>query len=872
MRKDIGLSFIFILITGMVFLKAQEPTDKIEDEQKLMEYINKINSFNNLYPQEKVYLHFDNTGYFKGEAIWFKAWVVTSEENSYSPLSKVLYVELLTPEGDIVETKKLKVVNGQADGGFILDEKLFTGFYEVRAYTKCMLNFGEETVFSRVFPVFDPPKTTGNYDDKQMTVRGRGLRIKNKRISPENKPKDVQMLFFPEGGNIIKGISNRVAFKITGKEGQSLDVTGKIYDSSNIEITEFSTLHLGMGSFVIIPDGRKYTAKIEYNGKQYSFDLPEIMPSGYTMSIDNMHPQTMNIQINKTDNIEPDVIGITFACRGKIYACKTFTTGRDGQFVIKVPKEKLPSGIIQVTMFTTEGHILAQRQSFVNHNHYLPIKLTAAPESIEPYAPIDLNFKLTDTGGNPIRSTFSLSVRDAGTDINTNYSDNIMYNLLLGSDLKGYIEDPAFYFTDIDNKKIAALDLLMLTQGWTRYPWRQMAGLEPFEIKYGIEEGLIIEGNVLSAGKGKAEEGIEVDMWMHSLLYGSSQQGKCVTEADGYFNFALSDIYGKWDMTLKTKKKDKPFNSRILINRNFSPQPVKYSYYEIRPGSLKKQNNIVNDAVKINETNQPAQRLNTQNENITLSYLLDEVTVTEKARWTIKNQGVRYANIIYDIQDEVDRLRDNGGSESTKVLDFLENTDENFKAVFDYEYTYKQKPIIFYVNLKITRVIDTMDKQPSRITQDNQFKNNDHDFTGEVHSENDGYLAPNVYDIDISEVEYIMIAENDPTVFAATGKEGVGIYIYTNESGKRRKEPVGTRMTRFYGYTPPMEYYSPDYTNGRLPDEKDFRRTLYWNPNVETDKDGNAMIRFFNNGTATDINISAEGLLNGGIPVFFENK
>ncbi len=838
MRKDIGLSFIFILITGMVFLKAQEPTDKIEDEQKLMEYINKINSFNNLYPQEKVYLHFDNTGYFKGEAIWFKAWVVTSEENSYSPLSKVLYVELLTPEGDIVETKKLKVVNGQADGGFILDEKLFTGFYEVRAYTKCMLNFGEETVFSRVFPVFDPPKTAGNYTNKEMTVRGPKLRVTDNRKDENKKSGNVNMLFFPEGGNIIQGIDNRIAFKATGKEGQALDIKGKIYDNNNREITAFETVHLGMGSFEFVPGEENYTAIIEYNGKKYTFNLPQPMPSGYTMRVDNTHPEKLYVTVNKTKGLPSSVLGISFACRGKVYAYNAFSVDNNGQFTMRITKESLPSGVIQVTLFTEEGNVLSKRQLFINHNRFLPIKITGISESIEPFGPVNINFNVTGTGNNPIQSSFSLSVKDADSEIGSNNTDNIMYNMLLGSDLKGYIEDPAFYFTDIDNKKIEALDLLMMTQGWTRYPWKKMTGLEPFEVKYGIEDRLIIEGRVLSAIKAKPEQNVDVAMWMFSP-YGSSQQGKCITDKDGYFNFGLSDIYGRWDMTLVTKKKNKRENTRITLNRTFSPQPSPYSFYQTRLGYINKQNNIVHDTVKIIETNHPSQRLNMENDNITLSYILDEITIMEKTQRTIKSQGLRYANIIYDIQDEVDKIRDKGGSETTNVLDFLERTNEYFRCL-NGSCRYKQYPVVFYLDLKIIPM------------------------SGGIKNER------NIGDLDISQIENIMIAENDPTVsIELKGNDGVGIYIYTNEDGRKRKETRGTRQTRFYGYSAPMEFYSPDYTYERLPEEKDFRRTLYWNPNVETDKDGNAMVSFFNNGKATDINISAEGLTNEGIPIIF---
>ena len=97
--------------------------------------------FTKNYPQERVYLHFDNTSYFKGEHIYYKAYVVDDSSLKPSDLSKILYVELVNPIGYPVETQKLMVRNGQTSGSFLLKDTLNAGFYEVRAYTAWMLNF-----------------------------------------------------------------------------------------------------------------------------------------------------------------------------------------------------------------------------------------------------------------------------------------------------------------------------------------------------------------------------------------------------------------------------------------------------------------------------------------------------------------------------------------------------------------------------------------------------------------------------------------------------------------------------------------------------------------------------------------------------------
>ena len=137
----IGLS----LMNGLT-IKAQElqATTNPDTTQvaAMIDYLEKAMRFNLYTPQEKVYLHFDNTGYFKGEYIRFKAYVTRCDTEKRTDLSHVLYVELVNPSGDVVERRKLKIVNGEADGDIRVDSIQTTGFYEVRAYTRYMANWG----------------------------------------------------------------------------------------------------------------------------------------------------------------------------------------------------------------------------------------------------------------------------------------------------------------------------------------------------------------------------------------------------------------------------------------------------------------------------------------------------------------------------------------------------------------------------------------------------------------------------------------------------------------------------------------------------------------------------------------------------------
>ena len=113
----------------------------------LRRFVGCIESFNRLFPQEKAYLHFDNTGYFRGETMWFSAYVVRTDRSALTDMSSVLYVELLDPTGEVVDTRKVRLENGRGSGSFKLDNLLTSGFYEVRAYTRYMLNWDSAWAF-----------------------------------------------------------------------------------------------------------------------------------------------------------------------------------------------------------------------------------------------------------------------------------------------------------------------------------------------------------------------------------------------------------------------------------------------------------------------------------------------------------------------------------------------------------------------------------------------------------------------------------------------------------------------------------------------------------------------------------------------------
>ncbi len=580
------IKHLFCVLICLMFISVHSiAQNSISSAEKLSAFVKNINTLTYLNPQEKVYLHFDNTGYYAGEHIWFKAYTVTAEKNMPTPLSKTLYVELLEPDGNIIETKKIKLENGQGDGDFLLKGTVKAGYYEVRAYTRYMLNFGTDNVFSRVFPIFSIPKKEGDYTIPKIPQKRPDL-LTQREESPSGK--NVNLSFYPEGGNIIAGLQSKIAFKATGNNGESIDIEGFVYNKQDEQVAIFKTMHQGMGIFEFIPEaGIKYKVKATYNGKEYSFNLPEIQPSGYMLNVNTQDKDYLYIRLQKSSSLPSDSIGISVSCRGRVYFFETIVFTSDIPFDLRLPKEKLPAGAIQITIFNAEGKVLAERLAFNNNLEFTSLTATGTKESYSPFEKITLDFELKDKTGLPIESSFSIAVRDAGTEPQTSYGGNILTSLLLSSEIKGYVENPAYYFEADDRNRRLKLDLLMLVQGWRRYDWEQMAGVKPFNPEHPIEKGILVEGTVFSLFRKKKQENIEVTELLTNDKSGFSINS-CITDSIGNFNF-LHDIDGVWNMTLQTKEKDKRKDYRVSLHRNFS-----YECSEDFVGKNKKKELLIN--------------------------------------------------------------------------------------------------------------------------------------------------------------------------------------------------------------------------------------------------------------------------------------
>ena len=532
--------------------------------------------------QEKVYVHTDNQCYFVGDTLWYKAYVVRADNLHPTDMSRLLYVELLSPDGLLVERQTVIVSpTGFSCGQFALRDSLYSGYYELRAYTRWMLNFNvrhhtyrkDETwwfynrqmaadyhriwdgLYSRVLPVYSKPDTPGDYDARRMYQRP-------KTRLPRQKKDDLQVTFYPEGGHLVQGVQNRVAFEVTDQHGQAVSISGMVSDGQSSPI-RIATQYMGRGSFTVTPTDRRLTASFTWRDKKWNIRLPEAEVLGATLRLDGHQ-----LAINGVGLPAGKRYALSILCRGVLKHFQEVELKEPA--VVTLPLEQLPTGVADVTLFDDDGRILADRLFFVNHHENDAALITTPVQANQTYAPyqrIDIPVKLE---GVSAPTTFSLSIRDTYTDEPTYDNGNLMTDLLLSSELKGFIAYPAHYFEKDDEEHRQHLDLLMMVQGWRKYKWEELAD-KSHALRYTPETTLTIEGGVykmldiIPVGDlpGDPPPGVtEIDGWQFgrynggrhltqksSSLFDDDEHGSTVmveeTESDGLGIEAQEDV--SWD-------------------------------------------------------------------------------------------------------------------------------------------------------------------------------------------------------------------------------------------------------------------------------------------------------------------------------------
>lgn len=907
--------------------------------------------------QEKVYLHLDNNCYYKGDTIWYKSYVVRADNLDYTDMSRILYVELLSPDGLVVERQNIIVSpDGYGDGNFVLKDSLYSGYYELRAYTRWMLNFrvtehnyGRKdreyfynkemardffrqfgTVYSRVVPVYERPDSAGDYTQKYIVSRPKT------RIEKELK-EDLLVNFYPEGGHLVAGTRCRVAFEVHDEEGQQIDIEGAVRVGDRNDSLRIHTTHQGRGVFTVdVPQDGRLRARFTYHGKDYRFDLPKAEAVGCALRLDATGSEL-------TAELSPQgfPVGRSFAvavlCRGVLKSFRTIAGG--GR--INLNTSLFPTGVNDLIVLDEDGRLLADRLFFVNHHDYdlQPVTVSGLQSEYQPFEAVNLQFQAPAD-----MKHISISVRDGANEELTYDTGTIMTDLLLSSELKGFVAYPDYYFEADDAEHRQTLDLLMMVQGWRRYDFAEITSGE--KLRYEPEQYMTVEGSVWPVGDSDEIHPDEVRYWPMGIfgyspsveeantssivdqesgsdmvsglnryeattpndLVSRSQDGsieleqvgtaiyvqdqtdaksafdpffgvdnkglrkpvtlegelvfnddiatvKMETDAGGHFVFDIPAYYGQAILflrasksTLSEEKRQKRLNKGMLdetawpdfyVKRDlfFPVFAKKYDYYqchvpEIASGTPFDDYTLL-DTARLSK----------------MDATLREVKVKGKrhrGRHAIDYSKPAY---VYDAVDLYNLVTDRG-------LSFGHFEPQKFPMQIAYA---------LLGNYNSERALQVMARiNDQELTPYVFYRNYDPGPTVMEQFRSDMWVYDRIKLNRQNEIrlftDFELRNEDRPVPMQSTVADVTLDYMLMPDDSKRYT--YRDRRIILDGMYEPADFYHPDYSRKPLDAEiKDYRRTLYWNPNAKLDADGRFTATFYNNGKPTRIKISTAGVI-----------
>ena len=761
----------------------------------------------------------DKPYYGAGDDIWFKAYVTTGSNNQLSAISNVLNVQLLDAQGSVKQYIRLQLSNGTAAGDFALPDTLSAGNYRVRAFTNYMGNAGADYFFDQAVSIINAINPGAKIPAK--------LRASKKGAMAALVPRKPDVQFFPEGGYLLAGMDCQVAFKSVGPNGLGMDAKGYVVDAGGKQVASFSSSHLGMGKFSFSPvAGNSYTAKVTTaDGTALNILLPKARDKGYVLGISDAGEDDIGITISiarPTLLEDPNrIVTVMAQSGGKVFYAAKSKPG-SSVFTSRVSKSKFPAGIIQFTLFSDNGEPLSERLVFIDHHEKLKLIVAADRQTYSPRQKVKITV-LATAPGKPAVGTFSVAVTDESkVPVNEDDENNILASLLLTSDLRGYVEKPAYYFNNVNDKTRTDLDILMLTQGYRRFDWKDLLGDKIPADNYQPEKALQVSGLVTTPGGKPVPNGkvqlIDIDNATYTLDTLTDNKGRFA-----FTNLAFNDSI-RLIIQARTSKNKKD----VMIHLDSVALPAATAGKNAPDLLFKNSDTLSVYSQSSKQFFDMQRRYGLGNHVISLQ----EVTVREK-KIALKHS----ANL-------------NGPGNADQVL--LARDFRNYGCVY---LTDCLQGRLLGVLFRNGIPYSTRGFGPMQVIVDGAYV--------------EGSFLNTINFNDVAAIEVLRSGANS-AIYG--GRAANGVIIVTTKRGDDNDNaydgPITGRGIKFYapkGYYKARSFYSPQYdqikTNKQL---ADLRSTIYWNPDVVTDKDGKASFEYFNAGTKGNYRVVIEGIDSEG--------
>lgn len=777
---------LLVLCFPCVFFSSTAFGQSAEDA--LMDAVSKLPK------REKAYVHFDKGAYAPGETVWFTIYLM--DGTAAATASKTVYIDWAGKGGKLLSHDVYPIIDGGAAGSFQVPETYAEGELNATVYTRWMLNF-DSALLCRNRLLITP---------KNPNLASSGTLI----LQP-------QIAFFPEGGNMIAGIENRIAFKANDQYGRPLSVTGTIKNKEGKPVVDFASSHNGMGTFVFTPKGNEiYSAEWQTNGKKQLAKLPEPQREGVAFSV-HQTADAFRFVVNKSAAIANAGFVLVGTMDNNMLFKAAIKKGSAATVQARIPTTEMPTGILTLTVFDSAMKAVAERLIFINNNDYaLNAEVGFKRLGTSPRAKNTLLLLATDS----ITAHFSVSV--TGVEVPYNNDEDIVSTLLLTAELKGEIYQPSYYFSDTTATVREHRDLLMLTHGWRRYNWQEIAQGKQPQLQYAKDTSyLVLSGRVMGLTSSQLR-----DLGSINLMYRpDSSKGLNIlpvpVKSDGSFN---SDDFVVWD-TLNVYysfPKEKRFalgaTVKLMDGRIGAPSKVAVSALPFYSSDTA--------GAYINYIRSVA---DLQLQQLMRGATLENVTVTTKKRSAVEEMDKRYSSGLF--------------SSSDAILMDPENGIAPTQDIFDWMMMSGKIPGLRVVNTSSESKLIWRNGQPAL-------------FLDEMPADVDIIKS-----IPLSNVAYVK-AIRPPASMLMGGSSGA-IVIYTKRGADRNSTPSATIQSNVaVGYSVTKEFYQPNYSSFKPENEKpDQRRTLLWVPSIISKPGQSAFeIDFYNNDVTKGFRVVVQGM------------
>ena len=618
---------------------------------------------------------------------------------------------------------------------------------------------------------------------------------------------DFDVKFFPEGGALINIPHQNVAFKAQGADGFSKEIEGFLFNSKGDTLTNFRSEHNGMGIVTMNPvNNETYYVTVRTNDSiTKRFDLPAIEPKGISIAMSH-YKQEIRYEIQKTEATEwPQKLFLLAHTRGKLAILQPINPKRTFG---KMNDSLFTEGITHFMLIDEQGNALSERLIFVPDHKPNQWQITTDQPTYGKREKVSLQIAAKDSEGNPVEGTFSVSITDRKSIQPDSLADNILSNLLLTSDLKGYVEDPAFYFLNQDARTLRSIDYLMMTHGWRRHKMENVLRTPSLNFTNYIEKGQTISGRIMGFFGANVKKGpICVLAPKYNII--------ATTETDEKGQFIVNTSFRDSTTFLVQARTKKGFAGvDILMDPPQYPVATHKAPY-------------FNGATTFMEDYLMNTRDQYYMEGGMRVYNLKEVTVTAK-RERPSSKSI-YTGGINTYTVEEDRLQGYG------------------QTAFD---AASRLPSVTITNGSEIHIRNN--SEPAIIVIDDIVYEDASDI---------------LKDIQVSDMSSISLLRGADAVILGPRASGGAVVITLKDPRNLPARPAQGIITYTpLGYSESVEFYHPTYDT---PEKKnaqrsDFRSTVYWNPELRLDAEGKATIEYYTPDSTAPEDIIIEGVDKNG--------